>query len=71
MEKRLQSFEVDIVFEGKKYSASYTVSSDVVMVDSSYGYKSAQVDGSKPDMVACWLFQEILQDAKSRGELAT
>ncbi len=71
MKKQPQSFEVDTVFEDKKYTASYTVSSKVVTVQSFYGSASTQVGGSGAPMVARILFREILQGAKSRGELAT
>jgi len=69
MRKEPKSFSVTIEFDGKTYSATYTVSSRVVTVTSLYGSLSTQVGGSRSDVVARMLFHEILRGAKSRGEL--
>ncbi len=70
MKKLSPTFEVNIEFDNKSYSANYTVSSKVVTVSSLYGSKSTQVGGSSASAVARMLFSEILQSAKSRSELA-
>lgn len=70
MRKHPRSFvELSVEFEGKTYSARYSVSSSVVTVNSVYGSNSTQVGGSTAEIIARMLFREILQGAKSRGEL--
>ena len=69
MRKQPRSHEINLEFEGKNYSATYSVSSKVVEVDSMYGTTSTQIGGSTTEIIARTLFREILQDAKSRGEL--
>ena len=64
-----QRFEVSLEFEGKTHTASYFVQSKVVTVESAYGSNATQVRGSPAHSFARILFREILQGAKSRGEL--
>jgi len=67
--KQPQNYEINLEFEGKNYSATYSVSSNVVEVDSMYGTKRTQIGGSTAKIIARTLFREILRDAKSRGKL--
>jgi hypothetical protein len=68
MRKQPQSFEISIEFEGKNYTARYYVASNVVTVHSAFGTNSTHV-GASAKFTAQILFREILQGAKSRGEL--
>jgi len=69
MKRQPQSFNVTVEFEGKSYSASYSVSSKVVTLESDYGTTSTQVGGSTAQGVARMLFVEVLNGAKARGRL--
>jgi hypothetical protein len=60
---------VEIDFNGKTYSATYSVTSKVVTLNSSYGRRSTQIAGATAEIVARVLFREILEDAHSRGEI--
>lgn len=64
-----QTFECTMEFDGKKHTASYSVKSGVVTVESALGRRSTQVGGSTAQMVARMLLREILQGAKERGEI--
>ena len=61
--------QVTIDFDGKSYSATYFVSSKVVTVNTLYGKSSTQVGGSPAESIARRLFREILEGARSRGEI--
>lgn len=69
MKRQPQSFDVTVEFEGKTYSASYSVSSKIVTLESDYGTTSTQVGGSTAQAVARMLFVEMLNGAKARGRL--
>ena len=70
MPKQPRSFvELSVELAGKTYSASYSVSSSVVTVNSVYGSNSTQVGGSTAEIIARLLFREILEGAKSHGGL--
>ncbi len=69
MRKQPQSFEFNLEFEGKIYSATYSVSSKVVKIDSMFGTISTQIGGSTAKIIARTLFREILEGAKSRKEI--
>lgn len=56
-------------FDGKKYTASYYVRSGAVTIESSYGTTSTQVGGSPAASMARQLLREILNSAKSKGQL--
>lgn len=71
MKRQPQSFEIAVEFQGKTYSASYSVSSKVVTIHSVFGSTSTQVGGSTAVAVARMLFFEILNGAKARGQLNT
>ena len=58
-------------FEGKTYEATYSVTSGVVTVQSVHGSSSTQIGGSRAEIVARQLLREILEGAKSRGELSS
>ena len=68
MQKQPQRSKVSIDFEGKTYSANYTVRSGAVTVESDYGSRSTHV-GGKAVHTARMLLREILQEAKARSEL--
>src|SRR5262244_4533765 len=57
-------------FQGKTYSANYSVISAMVKVASIHGSRSIPVGRSKPEITAQWLHREILEEAKSRGEIS-
>ena len=69
--KQPQIFELSLEFEGKTYTATYTVTGriPVVSVQTVWGSNSTQVGGSSAQSIARILFREFLQGAKSRGEL--
>jgi hypothetical protein len=71
MKKPPQSSKISIEFDGKNYSATYSVASKVVTVHSFYGSRATQGGGSGATAVARMLLREILQGAKERGELTT
>jgi len=54
--------------EGKRYTGFYTVVSGIITVESDWGELRADA-GSKAEVTARRLFLQILQGAKSRGEL--
>ena len=63
-------FDVSVEFEGKTYSANYTVRSKVVtLVHPMYGGGATQIGGSTEQSIARILLREALQGAKARGEL--
>ena len=68
--KQPQEFKVDVEFEGKVYSAVYVVSSGTITVEAEYGsLTTTHGGGPNAKFTARQLFREILQDAKSRGDL--
>lgn len=64
-----QRHEIFLEHNGKKYQAHYYVENNVVTVQSAYGSTSTQVGGSTAEVVARILLREILDGAKSRGEV--
>jgi hypothetical protein len=60
---------MSVEFDGKTYSAHYSVQAKVVTVESAYGSQSTQVGGATAEAVARMLFRELLAGARSRGEL--
>jgi len=67
--KQPQEFKVDVEFEGKVYSGVYVVSSGTITVEAEYGSLTTQAGGPNVKFMARQLFREILEGAKSRGEL--
>jgi hypothetical protein len=63
-----QRYPISIEFEGKTYSATYTLESDVVTVSSLYGSASTLQGGSGALTIARILLYEILSGAKGRNE---
>ena len=63
------SHNVEVEFEEKKYSASYSVAKKMVVVDSFWGSRSTHIGGSPAAFRAQMLLLEILRDAKTRGDL--
>ena len=64
------TFTIETKFQGKTYSANYSVISSTVKVASIHGSRSIPVGRSKPEITAQWLHREILEEAKSRGEIS-
>ncbi|MGA3118261.1 MAG: hypothetical protein ABSF90_28020 [Syntrophobacteraceae bacterium] len=64
-----QSYPISIEFEGKTYSATYTVESGVVEVSSLYGSEETLRGGSSAQNIAGVLFRSILQGSKERKEI--
>ena len=67
-EKQPQEYPVTVEIEGKRYSGFCTVVSGIITVESDWGELRADA-GSKAEVTARRLFLQILQGAKSRGEL--
>ena len=67
--KQPQEFKVDVEFEGKVYSGVYVVSAGTITVEAEYGSLTTQAGGPNVKFMARQLFREILEGAKSRGEL--
>ena len=67
--KQPQEFKVDVEFEGKVYSAVYVVTSGTITVEAEYGSLTTYGRGPNAKFTARQLLREILQGAKSRGEL--
>lgn len=67
--KQPQEFKVDVDFEGKIYSAVYIVSTGTITVQTEYGSLTTHGSGPNIKFLARQLLREILQGAKSRGEL--
>ena len=63
-----QEYPVTVEIEGKRYTGFYTVSAGIIAVVSDWGELRAHA-GSKAELTAGRLFLQILQGAKSRGEL--
>ena len=61
-------YPVTVELEEKTYTGFYTVRAGVITVDSEWGELRAHA-GSKVELTAGRLFLQILQGAKSRGEL--
>ena len=68
--KDSSTFTIETKFQGKIYSANYSVISGMVKVASIHGSRSIPVGRSKPEITARWLHREILEEAKSRGEIS-
>jgi len=68
--KESSTFKIETKFQGKTYSANYSVISSMVKVASIHGSRSIPVGRSKPEITARWLHREILEEAKSRGEIS-
>jgi hypothetical protein len=68
MPKQPREHSIRVNFEGEEYSASYSVMSGAVTVESEYGAATAHV-GGKAESTARMLLREILGGAKARGEL--
>ena len=67
--KESSTFTIETKFQGKTYSADYSVISGMVKVVSIHGSRSIPVGRSKTEITARWLHREILEEAKSRGEI--
>jgi hypothetical protein len=63
-----RQFKITVNFEGREYTATYSVVSDAVEVHSEYGSQTSQSGGTSGH-TARMLFREILQGAKARGEI--
>jgi hypothetical protein len=63
------AFGVSVEVDGTVHEATYSVSSKVVTVQSSYGSTSTQIGGLSAETVARILLREIVAGAKARGEL--
>lgn len=68
MPKKIIYYPVTVEFEGKEFSATYCLESNVVTVHSIYGSSSTIVGGSHDLFISRTLFLEILTSAKP-GEL--
>ena len=68
--KESSRFTIETKFQGNTYSANYSVISNMVEVASIHGSRSIPVGRSKPEITAQWLHREILEEAKSRGEIS-
>jgi len=67
--KQPQEYPIIVEIEGKRYTGFYTVTAaGIITVDSDWGEVRADA-GSKVELTASRLFLQILQGAKSRGEL--
>ena len=64
-----QSYPISIEFEGKTYSAIYTLETGVVEVSSLYGSEATLQGGSDARNIAGVVFRAILQGAKERKEI--
>src|SRR5215472_8655773 len=58
--KESSTFTIETKFQGKTYSANYSVISGMVKVASIHGSRSIPVGRSKPEITARWLHREIL-----------
>ena len=67
--KESSTFRIETKFQGKTYSANYSAISGTVKVACIHGSRSIPVGRSKPEITAQWLHREILEEAKSRGEI--
>ena len=67
-EEQPQKYPVTVEIEGKRYTGLYTVSAGIITVESDWGELRAHL-GATPELIARRLFLQILQGAKSRGEL--
>ena len=67
--KNPTSRSITVEFEGKSYSATYSVAAKVVSVECPYGSRTTQVGRSTAEALARLLVREILAEAKSRREL--
>jgi len=63
-----QEYPVTVEIEGKRYTGFYTVNRGIIALESDWGELRAHV-GATPELIARRLFLQILQGAKSRGEL--
>ena len=64
-----QSYPISIEFEGKTYSATYTLETGVIEVSSLYGSEATLQGGSDAQNIAEVVFRAILQGAKGRKEI--
>ena len=60
---------IEIEFKGRRFSASYTISSGMVHVSSLYGRKSVQLGNTPTASIARSLFVEIIGEAEAVGDL--
>ena len=62
---------VEIEYDGKKYSGSYTVGRDntITVTTASWGSKYALRHASTPEVLAPILLRELVEEAKRRGDL--
>lgn len=63
------SRDITFEFDGKSYTATYSVAAKLVTVHSAFGSQTTQCGNSSAAVVARMLFRELLDAAKSRGEL--
>ena len=68
MSKKPPKHPIIVEVEGKPYTGLYTVSAGIITVESDWGEPRGHV-GATPELIARRLFLEILEGAKSRGEL--
>jgi hypothetical protein len=61
--------QLEYVFKGRTFDATYTVSNGMVHVTSIQGRKSAQHAATPVQMIAEQLFREIIHDADALGSL--
>jgi len=60
---------ISIEYDGKQYRASYYVEKEMVTLSSEWGSKSAVIHNSPEELLAKIMLREVLDAAKSRGDL--
>ena len=68
MPKQPRRNSIRVKFEGKEYSATYSVTAGAVTVKSEYGPRATQIGGNA-ESTARMLLREILEGAKARGKI--
>src|SRR5271157_5526163 len=61
-----ERFPLTVEFEGKEYSATYTVTAGVLTVYSAYGWKATHSSPGADSSIAHLMVREMLEGAKSR-----
>ena len=63
------SDDLEVEFEGKSYTVTYSVANRMITVYAGFGSKSTQVGGSPPGVLARIIGRELLEEAKKTGLL--